>query len=406
VFGGIAGALALRLRHVDWEVEQLLRDTIDAEVATLRISDRDAFLSFQRSATDEWVRRQEIMFDRYQMLKQTEDVNLSGRILDVTIDGMRARVRLEEIIGGVPYARVWFYWRYDDGWRHVPPDFTFWGEPRTLAGDQATVQYRSFDEPVAADVGPRVNEWVRSACAVLSCGDLPHITLEIVPDDVIQTGWVEGDPWRLQLPSPYTRDARMDMLFDPAAQLLVANLLAERLVFQASDGIQPVPTADAAFLHQAVIAWLMERFVGIETNTYLVDSLVRNYGENAVGQMLQTLQPDSNINALNAIAGTASLDQANLDWRDYLNWRLRQEKERIAARDEAGFMALYDTNDESVRNLALQRFNSVSGERTVVSVLAQPGTPPSLLTTTQVAETGDEEEVLFRLVDGVWKRAS
>jgi hypothetical protein len=413
--GGIIGALALRLRHVDWEVEQLLRDTVDAEVAALRIGDRSAFLSFQRSATDEWLRRQETLFDRYQALKVEADVNLTGQILDVTVDGLRARVRLQEIIGGTPYGRVWFYWRYEDdpniendkhGWRHVPPDYTFWGEPDSITGDRVTVRYRSFDEEVAQTVASHVNEWISSACAALSCDALPIITVEIVPDELIQTDWVEGDQWRLELPSPYTRDARMDMLFDPTAQLTLANLLAERLTFEVSSGMQPVPTADSAFVRQSIIAWLMARFVGIETNTYLLDSVELIYGETAVGRLLQSLEPDSNMSVLNAVTGTASLDQANLDWRDYLTWRLRQENERITARDESGFLALYDSNDDAVRSLAVQRFNSVPGERTVVSVLQQPGTPPSLRTLVQIAETGETEEILFRLVDGVWKRAS
>jgi hypothetical protein len=269
-----------------------------------------------------------------------------------------------------------------------------------------TLHYRSFDEEVAQAVEPRVTEWVESACAALPCETLPAITIEIVPDEGMQIGWVESDPWRLQFPSPYIHDARMDMLFDPAAQLTLATLLAERLTSEASDGMQPTPTADAAFIRQSVNSWLMERFVGIETNTYLLDSIERNYGETAVGRLLQSLEPDSNISILNATTGTASLDQANLDWRDYLTWRLQQENERITARDETGFMALYDTNDETVRNLAVQRYNSVPGERRVVSVLQQPGTPPSLQTLVQVAETGETEEVLFRLVEGVWKRAS
>jgi hypothetical protein len=406
IFGGIVGALALRLRHVDWEVEQLLRDTVDAEVATLRIGDRSAFLAFQRSATDEWLRRQETVFSRYQTRKLTEDVNLTGQILDVEVDGLRARVLLEEIIGGIPYARVGFYWRYDDGWFHVPPDYTFWGEPRTIEGENVNVRYRSFDDDFAEVVAPRVNEWVRSACVALNCVSLPTISIEIVPDEVIQIGWVEGDNWRLQLPSPYTRDARMDMLFDPAAQLTTANLLAERLVWQVSGGVQPISTADAAFLRQSVVEWLVGRFVGMGTNTNLIDSLARSYGESAVGRLLESLQPDSNVSLLNAVAGVPSLDQANLDWRDYLSWRLQQENERIAVRDEMGFLALYDTGDEAVRILASQRFHSVPGERTVVSVLPQPGTPAELRTLVQIAETGETEEVLFRLVDGVWKRAS
>ena len=401
VFGGIIGALALRLRHVDWEVEQLLRDTVDAEVATLRIGDRNAFLSFQRSATDEWTRRQESLFERYQALKVEADVNLTGQILDVAVDGMRARVLLQEIIDGVPYGRVWFYWRYEDGWRHVPPDYTFWGEPRTLENGSVTVRYRTFDEEFATTVATRLSEWVQTACEALTCADLPVITVEVVPDEVIQTGWVENDPSRLMLPSPYTRDARLDMLFDPATQLTLAGLLAERLLAQASGGMEPVPTADAAFIRESVRSWLVGKFIGIETNTYLLDSIETNHGSAAVGRLLQALQPDSSIAVLNGITG--SLDQANLDWRDYLTWRLRQENERISARDEAGFLALYDVSDESVRAVAIQRFNSVPGERSVVSVLQQPGT---LRTLVQIAETGETEEVVFRLVDGVWKRAS
>jgi len=33
---------------------------------------------------------------------------LTGQVLDLAIDGVRARAKLQEIIGGVPYAREWF----------------------------------------------------------------------------------------------------------------------------------------------------------------------------------------------------------------------------------------------------------------------------------------------------------
>lgn len=412
IIGAVVGGVALRLRQVDWEIEQLLRDTVDAEVSTLRIGDRDAFLRFQRSATDEWLRRQDTLFQRYQSLKQTVDVNLTGRILEVAVDGSRARVRLEEIIDGVPYARVWFYWRYDEtdadagGWRHVPPDYTFWGEPGSIEGERVEVRYRSFDQAVAEAIAPRVEAWLESACAALPCDSLPAVTLEIVPDEALQTSWLESDPWHLLVPSPYTRDARMDMLFDPATQLSVASLLAERLVSHVSNNLQPTPGSDAAFLRQSVTTWLHDRFVGLDTGAFLIDSLASSHGESAVGQLLRSLQPDSTIDILNSVTGASSLDQANLDWRDYLTWRLRLENERIAARDEAGVLALYDSADEIVRGLGLQRFNSMPGERLVVSVLQEAGTPPTLRALAQIVETGETEEIVFRLVDGVWKRAS
>src|SRR5688572_4550888 len=76
----IVGALALviiavfvgvllRLKQVDYDIEQRLRNTVDAEVAALRIGDRSAFLANQRSATDDWLLAQEQMFDQYQALK-------------------------------------------------------------------------------------------------------------------------------------------------------------------------------------------------------------------------------------------------------------------------------------------------------------------------------------------------
>ena len=66
-------------------------------------------------------------FEAYQQLKQAHRVELTGDVLDVTIDDLRGRVVLQETIDGVPYKVVWFYWYYEDGgerdqpgWRRVP----------------------------------------------------------------------------------------------------------------------------------------------------------------------------------------------------------------------------------------------------------------------------------------------
>ena len=141
LIGGMVGAVILRLRQVEADIEQVVSDTTTAEVATLRLGDREAFMDMQRSATTDWIQQQDANFSRYQALKQTTDINLSGRIISVQVDGARARVQLEEIIGGVPYGHAWFYWRYDDGWRHVPPDYTFWGEAKTAQADNLLVKF-------------------------------------------------------------------------------------------------------------------------------------------------------------------------------------------------------------------------------------------------------------------------
>jgi hypothetical protein len=418
VLGTIAALVVWRLRSVDQEIEQLLRDTVDAEVAALRLGDANAFLAAQCSATDEWLLAQQEVFSAYQLLMLEHDVQLTGRILGVTIENTRARVQVEEILDGAPYTRTWFYWRYQDdrceGWRHVPPDYTFWGELRTYVGDGVSVRYRAVDNPMAAAAGLHIEEWLRTGCAALTCpDDMPDVMIEIVPDDALMLGWSVNDPWLLQMPSPYVTRARSDIPFELGAQIEVSNLLAERLVGQASNSIQPNYPADAYYLRQAVISWLVGRFAQIDTHSFLIMSLTQNYGDESVGRLMQAIQPDSDVHLLSEIIGVSSLEQANLDWRDFLTWRLTVEDELIARRDESGFLALYDTRDEAVRTRAYERFNAQpAGERKVVVSLSPLETggdgSPQLRATVHIGEgeTLRQEETLFRLVDGVWKRAN
>ena len=202
LIGGVVGLVVLRLRQVEAEIEQVVSDTATAEVATLRLGDREAFLDMQRSATNDWIQQQDANFARYQALKQTTDVNLSGRIISVQVDGARARVQLEEIIGGIPYGHAWFYWRYDDGWRHVPPDYTFWGDAQNVQADNVLVKYDAVDESVGQAIAPRVSDWLKIGCAALACNDIPHLTVEIVPDPTQEIAWSSSDAGTLEMPSP------------------------------------------------------------------------------------------------------------------------------------------------------------------------------------------------------------
>jgi hypothetical protein len=418
VLATIAALVIWRLRSVDQEIEQLLRDTVDAEVAALRLGDSNSFLAAQCSASDDWILAQQEAFNTYQSLMVERDVQLTGRILAVTVENARARVQVEEIIDGTPYTRTWFYWRYQDdrceGWRHVPPDYTFWGELRTYVGDGVSVRYRTVDKPMAAAVGLRIEEWLRTGCAALSCADdMPEVTIEIVADDALQVGWSVNDPWLLQLPSPYVTRARSDIPFELGMQIEVANLIAERLVSQASNGVQPTYPADVYYLRQAVISWLVGRFAQIDTHSFLIMSLAQNYGDDSIGRLLRAMQPDSDVRLLNAVIGVASLEQANLDWRDFLTWRLTVEGELIERHDESSFLALYDTRDEVVRTTAYERFNGAPTGETRVVVSLSPlemgidGSPQvRAIVHIREGEALRQEEALFRLADGLWKRAN
>jgi hypothetical protein len=214
------------------------------------------------------------------------------------------------------------------------------------------------------------------------------------------------------VPSPYVTRARSDVPFDLDLQYSVANVLSERLVTATTPDAQPVYPTDASYLRRAVVAWLVGRFIQFDSNAYLIDSLARNYGEAAVGRLLQAIQATPDVRALAQAAGVPSVDQANLDWRDFLAWRLKTEDELITNRDEANFLNLYDTRDENVRNLAYQRFGGtpIAGEKMVLSVVQQVGADgaPALRALVQVGsgEGTTQVEVLFRLVDGVWRRAN
>lgn len=412
LLGGAAGAILWRLDQVDQQITQLLVNTVDAEVAALRIGDRTAFLDLQRSASNDWLVAQEAVFDTYQALKAEMDVRLTGRVIDVEVEDTRGRVQVEEIIAGVPYSQVWFYWRYADGWRHVPPDFTFWGEARTLDRQRVEVRYRAVDQALATVLADDLNRWLNLGCEALPCTRLPQLEVEIVPNDALPLGWSPANPWLVQIPSPLTGRARLDMPFNPDLQVQAANLVAERLVAQATNNLQPVYPSDAVYLHQAVIRWLVGSFTGIETESYFINSLIQNNGAAAVGRLLTTLQPNASISTVNQVTGTSSLEQASLDWRDFIQWRLTLEQDLINQRDQGNFLALYDTGDPNASNLAASRFNANAPREAVVVLAAateiDANGVPHLRSRVRVGtgETAREQDVILRLVNGVWLRAN
>ena len=259
-----------------------------------------------------------------------------------------------------------------------------------------------MDESEGQAIAQRVSDWLKVGCAALACANIPQLTIEIVPDPAQEIAWSSSDAATLDLPSPYITAARLDQPFDTDTQIKVATLLAERLVGDFS----PIYPADAYYLRQAIISWLVKRFAEVETNSFLVSSLATTYGDPAVGKLLHTLQPTSNIDVLSQVTGQP-LDSSSLDWRDFLTWRLTVENELITRQDQTDFLELYDP---SMRDQAIARYNAggSTDQRTVISAI------PELVNGTAqlraLVQVGDpattQEEVVFRLVDNGWKRAS
>lgn len=424
--GLIAAAVFLvqqRLRQIsEWE-QELLSQTTEAEVAALRFGDRQAYMALQRSASDEWLASQSALFDTYQSKKVSSDIQLTGRVIDVAIDGSRGRVQVEEIEQGTPYINTWFYWYYEEekdeegrtlatsGWYHVPPDYTFWGDLATIQRDPFVVRYHELDEPFARQLADKLSQWTQFACDIIACGDLPLVTVDVTPNNLPSMRWTTGNAWQLVVPSPYIHRARHDQPFDQTLQIEAATLLAERLV----EHVVPQPAEyphDAFYIRSAVVSWLVGQFVQVNTNTHLVQSIADNYGTQAVGRLLTELPANANMDALAGILGVNDLAAANIDWRDLLSWRLITEDELISHGDEANWAALHDFTDPDVMARSYERYNANLPPQNYMVTELQPQTSetgaPEVLAIVYVGEDNvfQEQRILFRLVNNIWLRAS
>lgn len=414
ILGGIVYLVFQRWEQVTQFTEQLLVDTIQAEVASLRGGDIDAFEARQRSATADWVTSQREVYADYQSLKVNSDVVLSGQVLDIELSGQRARVQVEEIIDGIPYVQTWFYWRYEEGWFHVPPDYTFWGESNEISADSYVIRYADVDEITATQVETALDRWLIDTCSVFDCATIPLITVDILPAPNASVRWADNEQnaWQMVIPSPYTERARADIPFDGQLQVDTATLLAQRIVSQASNNVQPVPNTDASYLQETITTWLVGRFVQVNPQTYFIQSLADTYGTASIPQILQNLQATSNLSLVASVAGVANVSDLAVDWRDFVLWQLTLEDQLMLSDDEGAWASLYDFSDMSVRDSAYGRYNAdfIANSRSVVSAsvtTSQSGIPQlvALVDVTRGFDAG-QETIIFNLINGNWLRAN
>jgi hypothetical protein len=411
IFGGLLVFLWVRLEIVGNELERALVDTVNAEVATLRVADRNAYLAVQRSASDTWVTTQASTFADYQRLKSNYNLQLTGRVVNIEVDGPRGRVQVEEIIDGVPYVQTWFYWRFaDEGWRHVPPDYTFWGSNSTIETERFTIVYSTVDETVAGSTSTSLTAWLDTACGLMDCSALPPIRIEIVPQTGLTTSWAPENNNLLRIPSPYVGRARMDDPFENALRSAVASAIAQRLTTQVMGNVQPRPASEAEYLKNAVNDWFVGQFVQVDTQSYLMSTYAARYGNDAMRQMIVGLSPGATLSMMLGPVGVANLSQLEVDWRDYLTWRLNLERRLQIEGDQVGFTNQYDTNDPAIVGLAGQRFATppTDDQRIVMGVQANIDANGAPILQAMVRYiNGDqtrEESAIYRLVNGEWKR--
>lgn len=434
VLAGVGGLVAWRLWSVNNRIRQDLLDTVEVEVTALRIGDFTNFMSIQRSASDSFLLEQSRNFEEYQQLKQTHRVELTGKVLGVKIDNQRGRVVLQEIIDGVPYQVVWFYWHYEDtgtsaqsGWRHVPDDLTFWGEAREISRDQVRVSYHALDERLAQALASEVDGWIKKGCAVLGCAPpLPVLHVEIVAERPKSLSWASGDQWTLRVTSPLVGRSRADLPFSPDLQHDMAQMIGLRLVGFAVSGsansaasdTTPQPYTDTAWMQSELGRWLADALLNTGGMPGFTESLIAAYGPGAPGKLLAAVRSGASLDAaILSISGMAMAqftpNQLNaLNWRDFFQWRLTQEAQLVALQNSAAFLALYDQDNIGASSTAMQRLNdptyaaqAVPQVVTVMIVFDQgQGSLFAYVNVTQADGTAVSAPILWRLSGDTWKR--
>jgi hypothetical protein len=413
LIAGLAGSLALiaglviwRLQRVDNQLRQDLLDTVQTEVTALRLGDFANFMAIQRSASDTFLIDQSREFDYYQELKQTHRVQLTGKVLNATIDEQRGRVILEEIIDGVPYKVVWFYWHYEDtamtaqgGWRRVPDDLTFWGDAAQIDTGSVHIDYHTLDEDLAQALADRLTNWWTLGCAELGCSPPPPLHVEIVAD---RPGgsvmWSASDPWTLRITSPLVERTRADVPLAPELEREIAQQVA-------------------------LAEWLASLALSDSSGSGFVNSLIAFYGSGVPRTLLSASGPAATLDdVMTTITGSAlpvmDTDRLNaLDWTSFFQWRLDLEYRLAAQADSSGaFLALYDPDNLYAMGEAASRLEDPAyAAQTVPQVTTVTIARDAYSQTYAYAETirtmsdgtiTNAGTVIWRATGGTWKRTS
>jgi hypothetical protein len=417
VVGAVFGFVALRLQSVDDFLRRELVETVQAEVTALRIGDYGAFAALQRSASPNWKLVQDDRFQRYQALKTTTAITLSGQVVDATIDSPRGRVVLEEIIDGNPHHTVWFYWRFDDGWRHVPSDYTFWGAAQVIQGSYVTVQARALDGRLAEGLARHLDTTWPNLCRAVGCAaEPPTLTVDIIASPTLRMGWAnDGRALTLLVPSPLAEErAPVDNVVPAALDGQIAALLSEKLLTMGAPEIAALEStnfSDAAWLRQTAHDWLTQslRFTSADEPSARYNNFVaelnQNYGPAALASVLKALRPASDMRVVAAALGQP-LDALLVDWRGYFQRRLEVEKELVSRGDVAQLQTLWDARSpEAIQALQarLRQTTQAAGVVRAVAISPQGDIP---VATVQIERDGLTTIAVFHLIDGTWKRVA
>lgn len=440
----IIGAVLWRLDDVENRMRQDLLDTVDAEIRALKIGNEANYMAIRRTGSDAWIGMQLDTFAEYQRLKANGTLELTGRVLDVEmdIDESRARVTVEEIYQGEPYAVVWFYWYYtddeQDGWRRVPPDIEFWGESRTEVEGNVRIQFDELDETLAMELAAEAPQWWQQGCELVNCGDgLPELTLHIDPWWGGFPNWDTEDIWTLRIASPYNdRRAPQFNVLTPELRGQIIARLAERIVQEtlpSGTNLQTPLTetvSTEAYIDQQWLAGSFERWIGgillegSSNQPTFLDSVRILYGDAAPSLMLRTIKDNFTLGPVfmaatgNRIESLPIESLNTLYWNNYFEYRLRFEgallrndfefvnQQQINERHELLYVPTRNGLDAALRTR--QAFTPTQPEplvNTVNILIGLDGSPIARVSVIYSPEVGPQDiDFQWNSDRGTWKR--
>ena len=316
-------AIKLRLDQVEhWQL-QTLKDAYHAELIALRIGDVNTFTDLQHQGDEVWLNQQ---LDYFNTVQETSNLILSGEILEseITNNGNLGIIRFREVEDDIPYERLWFYWDFEGlGWRHLPQNTALWGDARTIQKNTINIGFFSRDEELANDMSNVLPRWLEIGCQIFSCDVHPTLQVDIIPDPNLVMSWNTINTWNLRIPSPLLTRLRSDKPFSDNLRVSLAEMLTSQLISFTLNQTIMDRTEDDVFYWQSVKLWVIGNFLERENISPLLQSIADHYGIHTLGLILQERGGLNLLPALRKTTNESLADLALLDWRDYLEWKVR-----------------------------------------------------------------------------------
>ena len=142
--------------------------------------------------------------------------------------------------------------------------------------------------------------------------------------------WNTINTWNLRIPSPLLTRLRSDKPFSDNLRVSLAEMLTSQLISFTLNQTIMDRTEDDVFYWQSVKLWVIGNFLERENISPLLQSIADHYGIHTLGLILQERGGLNLLPALRKTTNESLADLALLDWRDYLEWKVRSSNPGFA----------------------------------------------------------------------------